>query len=810
MPVKADLAATPPLSTLANSVAHRKQRVFAGAFCLVVLAVGVALGPQAPRILPAMPGFVACYQAALIVVYALSAYLFFAQFKRTHSCALLVLGIGALYTTLIVALQLLTFPNIFGLGRVLGSSPETTTWLWTFWHLGPPLFALPYAIMEGDGRARVIRRGRVAAVGWLAALATAASVGVVGVVVTRFVDHLPHQVEGDDYSLLTTSGVGPALVALTALVLIVLCATTRLRTVLQLWLAVALFLLIGDSVITMMGGARGSVGWVAGRLEALVAGTVVLGVYLREIDFLYGRAEQTATERERERADLQVARDSLAIALDAADMAHWELDLVTGTSRRTLKHDQIFGFDTLQPHWGQAELFARVWPEDLATVRAAFARGAERGAFEVEFRIRRAGDDAKRWIALRGRSYTAAGGDIAGMVGVVMDTTERHDTEERLNQSQKMEAIGQLTGGVAHDFNNLLTIIVGNLDMILRRPDNVQRVQRLAESGLGAARRGAEVTQKLLAFSRRQVLRPETVNPNGLLQGFRGLLGRAVGATVRIEFHLDPALHPVRLDPGQFENAILNMAVNARDAMPDGGLIAVTTGNASLDAADVADMPELAPGDYVVVAMTDTGSGMDAPTMARVFEPFFTTKDVGKGTGLGLSQVYGFAKQAGGHVRIESRPGWGTTFRLYLPRSVERPKETRPKTNAMPLRRATDGEVVLVVEDEPAVLAMAVESLEELGYRTRTATDAADALRQLRGVDRIDLLFSDVIMPGGMNGVQLSVEARRLRPTLRLLLTSGYTGASFGADGIPDDVPLLTKPYLREDLADRLRVVLAR
>jgi CheY-like chemotaxis protein len=372
-----------------------------------------------------------------------------------------------------------------------------------------------------------------------------------------------------------------------------------------------------------------------------------------------------------------------------------------------------------------------------------------------------------------------------------------------------MEAIGQLTGGVAHDFNNLLTIIVGNLDMIVRKPADAQRVGRLATSAMTAARRGAEVTEKLLSFSRRQVLRPETVNPNRLLKDFRTLLQRAVGETIEVRLDLDASLDPVRLDPGQFESAVLNLAVNARDAMPGGGTLTVRTCNAHLDAAELAERPDLSPGPYVLVSVSDTGHGMDAATLAHAFEPFFTTKDIGKGTGLGLSQVYGFVRQAGGHAQIKSEPGGGTSVELYLPRSEERASERRPD-GSVPLRRAAAGEVVLVVEDEPAVLEMAVESLTELGYRTLTATQAAEALERLGGPERIDILFSDVVMPGGMNGVQLSVEARRLRPGLRVLLTSGYTGSALDGQGVPDDLPLLSKPYQREELATKLRIVLGR
>ncbi|MBL6082691.1 response regulator [Belnapia sp. T18] len=391
------------------------------------------------------------------------------------------------------------------------------------------------------------------------------------------------------------------------------------------------------------------------------------------------------------------------------------------------------------------------------------------------------------------------------MAGVVMDTTERKMVEERLRQSEKMEAVGQLTGGVAHDFNNLLTVVTGALSMIARAPDRPDRVARLAEAGLQASRRGADLTSKLLAFSRRQMVRPEVVDPNRLLEEFVPLLRRAAGETVAIELDLAPDLDPARVDPGQLEATVLNLVVNARDAMPGGGRVRIETRNARLSAAELADMPEVAPAAYLQIAVGDTGTGMDETTRARAFEPFFTTKEVGKGTGLGLSQVYGFARQAGGHVRLLSAPGQGTTVEIYLPRSEERTPVRHAEDRAPP-REATGGEVVLVVEDEPAVLDMAVESVRELGYGTLAARDAAEALEHLQSGERIDVLFSDVVMPGGVDGIQLAERARRLRPDLRILLTSGYSASVVGHE-IPKGLPLLLKPYVREDLAAKLTLV---
>jgi two-component system NtrC family sensor kinase len=380
------------------------------------------------------------------------------------------------------------------------------------------------------------------------------------------------------------------------------------------------------------------------------------------------------------------------------------------------------------------------------------------------------------------------------------EIARREAAEAALLKSQRLEAVGQMTGGVAHDFNNLLTVILGSAETLGRRAEDPARVRRVAEQITLAARRGGEITQKLLAFSRRQAVRPETINLNRCLQDFRQLLERAASEAVVVQLDLDPSLDPVRLDPGHFEAAILNLVGNARDAMPQGGRIRIATRNLTLRAAEHPEMPA---GPYVRVTVGDTGIGMDAATAARAFEPFFTTKDVGRGTGLGLSQVWGFAKQAGGDVSIISAPGAGTTVELLLPRADARDAADRDAAEIVPLRQARAGEVVLVVEDEPVVRETTVESLRELGYATITADTAPAALERLRrGDERIDVLFSDVVMPGGMNGLQLAVEARRLRPELKVLLTSGYAGDT------QHDFPLLTKPYDRGQLAQLLRAVL--
>ena len=526
----------------------------------------------------------------------------------------------------------------------------------------------------------------------------------------------------------------------------------------------------------------------------------------RELRLLNETLEQRVSERA---AELEKTRGTLEFALDSAGMGSWDLDLLTDTSRRTPQHDRIFGYAEAVPAWGRERFLQHVIEEEREAVAASFAEATATGVLDVECRIRRP-DGAVRWISAKGRVGYDAAGRAVRMAGVVMDTTDRRLTEDALHQAQKMEAIGQLTGGVAHDFNNLLTVIVGGLDMVLRRPEQTERVTRLATAAMTAARRGEQLTQQLLAFSRRQMLRPQTLNPNRLLLEFEGLARRAVGEAVTLRFDLDPAVDPIRIDPAQFESAVLNLVVNARDAMPDGGMVTVSSRNVHRDTRATSERG-IAPGAYVMVTVTDTGTGIDAPTLLRAFEPFFTTKEVGKGSGLGLSQVYGFARSAGGDVAIESELGRGTSVRLYFPPSVDAPaEEPQPAPGKVPLRPASSGETVLLVEDDEQVLAMAVESLEELRYTVIVAQNAREALEHVRGPARIDIMFSDVVMPGGMNGAQLAVEARRLRPELKVLLTSGYVGEPLTNKPISDDMDVLNKPYRRDELAQKLRVVLGR
>ena len=680
------------LAGLASEPAGRPQFLVASTICAMAVVLTIALLPFASLPGPEMPGFILINQTALLITYGLSAWVLFGQFRRSGSLPVCLVAGGALFTTMIVLLQMLSIPGVLASGRILGGGPETTTWLWTFWHLGPPFCALAYGLTLRSGKPQLLPEQAATSVSMVAAGIALAAAGACAAISTAGLPWLPHQVTGDDYSALTRSGIGPAIQVLTVVALLAVWINTRgRRTVLELWIAVSLVLLILDNFLTMTGGARATVGWYVGRMEALLSAFAILWAYLTEVDALRARAEAAA--------------------------------------------------------------------QSVGRAEAA------------------------------------------------------------LRQAQKMEAVGRLTGGIAHDFNNLLMIVSSGFDMIRRRPDDRSRVLKTAEAGLQAVERGSKLTRQLLTFARRQNLRPETVNPNALLLDFEGLARRAVGEAIVLTFDMSPGVHPTRIDASEFEAAVLNLIVNARDAVPaQNGLITVTTRNAMRDTAASTDANDPLPrGAYVVVAVRDNGSGMDEETRAQAFEPFFTTKEFGRGSGLGLSQVYGFARAAGGKVDIVSAPGAGTTVEMWMPRAasdavVSDPLvKTFPHGVTSPLRRAAAGETVLAVEDEPEVLAAAVESLTDLGYRVLAARDAAEALERLRSKEKIDILFSDIVMPGGMNGVQLAVETSRIRPGMRVVLTSGYTNEALsGQHDVPADVVILPKPYRQHELAERLKVASSR
>jgi PAS domain S-box-containing protein len=468
---------------------------------------------------------------------------------------------------------------------------------------------------------------------------------------------------------------------------------------------------------------------------------------------------------------------------------NWRIGYVNGPASAQLAEDRdVIGMTLLEAFPHDTEILSR-FREAMSEQRpASFEAFCERRSI---------------WYALN------AFPSSQGIAIYVRDITEhkhaveaRRLMEEQLHQSQKMESVGQLTGGIAHDFNNLLMVASGNLELIEEAVVD-RRVRQFAETARRAVDRGAKLTGQLLAFSRRQRLNPRLVNANELISEFQGLIRQAVGGACEVKLLTDGQLWLCYVDSALLETALLNLALNARDAMPDGGVLKIETRNLVIDEGAAAGC---LPGSYVMVSVTDTGCGMPPEVRDRVFEPFFTTKEVGKGTGLGLSMVYGFVRQSGGYIAVDSAPDAGTTVALYLPKATQEPDA---EVNAIPTEAIPGrSERILVVDDNEDLLKVTSAKLTAFGYRVLCARNSVEAIEIFRSGQEFDLLLSDVVMPNGMNGVELAREARRLNKGIKILLTSGYAGDVLERHQAVDEFPIIDKPFHLADLARRLRSIL--
>lgn len=510
---------------------------------------------------------------------------------------------------------------------------------------------------------------------------------------------------------------------------------------------------------------------------------------------------------------LEASESNLARSQAIAGIGSWSLDPWTGEAEWSQQMYSVFGldrrdgpvsFDTLVD---MLEVGHRSrWQEAFATA----CRGRPVSGVECDFR--RPGGERRR-IKIHIDVEAGADGRIARLYGICEDITEKSLLERQFLQAQKMEAVGRLTGGIAHDFNNLLMVVLGNLQLAEQLAIADERVAKRIKTAIEAVNRGSEVTKRLLAFSRQQTLEDEILDVNELVHGMSDILHRAIGETVVLKLVAGEPVWPALADRTQLETAILNLAINARDAMRDGGSLIVETANAVLDATYCRQNQDVTPGEYVMIAVTDTGHGIPADIIDKVIHPFFTTKAPESGSGLGLSMIYGFIKQSGGHLKIYSEVGVGTTVRLYLPRAAaaDRPEAVADETDPSELAvvdseaRQPERPVVLVVEDNESVRDVAVAMIEELGYEVLQAASGAEAMTIIEARPDINLLLSDVVM-SGMNGPELVARALKLRPDLKVLFASGYAGGTLDqANGLPRVIELINKPFTRSELTDKVR-----
>ncbi len=794
------------LSTVAAGPGQRRLALAV----LVLSAVAFAAAVPFARVpLIKVPAFIPAYEAALVINDLITATLFFGQFSQVRSRSLLALASGYLFDAFMVIPHAASFPGLFSPTGLLGANGQTTAWLYMFWHAGFPLFLMAYVGYKrqetrepGAERSQVgIPSAIITVLGTVGALTLLAAAGHAA---------LPEIMAGNGYTPAMKFVV--ASVWTLSLAALLLLWWSRSPSVLDLWLMVVMCAWLFDIALSaVLNAGRFDLGFYAGRAYGLMAASFVLAMLLIEPSGIHSRLAAAPAPLERParggevrvraRTEEQVAANrELRAVIEATPVAIYMLDPDGVVILWEASAERIFGY-TEQEALGKT-------PSDLiegpqADFRADLACAAKDPSASGSLETRRRRKDGEtidvltRWARVNDET-----GRMLGITCTAADITERKKLEGQLQQSQKMEAVGNLTAGMAHDFNNLLGIIIGNLDLLRDQPNRDPEVDELAHEALDAALRGADLTRRLLAFARRQPLQPERIDVNQLIGQLSNLLKRTLGEEVEITLELDAKIWPIVADPAQLEASLTNLATNARDAMPKGGHLTIATHNQHLDEDYASQYPEVQAGDYATIEVGDTGTGMPPEVASRIFEPFYTTKEPGKGTGLGLSMIFGFMKQSGGHINVYSEVGIGTIFRLYLPRA-EIGEAVAEDSMPQPVVRG-NGETVLAVEDNAGLRRVVVRQLGELGYRVIEAEDPQAALEILKDT-AVDLLFTDIVMPGGTSGYELARMVQSRWPTVKVVLTSGFPQNKINSDGEHRNFRLLSKPYRREDLGRAIR-----
>ncbi|MDQ2819659.1 MAG: MASE4 domain-containing protein [Pseudomonadota bacterium] len=799
---------------------------------IAIALVTCALMPFASEQWPVIPAFLPAYQTFTIGTYAIAAYLLYGYFIQTAARSLLWLWGGCIFTASMLTMQLLSMPGSLVPGvRLLGGS-QTPIWLWFLWHLGSSGMLFAYAMEEWRAPGRRLAN---AGAGFLTCLLLTAVLTVLALV-TVIVFHaaLPVVDVNGDLSGIIRTGIAPLIQILSIAAPLVLWRATRFATPISAWLAVAMIALAFDNLITMMGGTRLSVGWYAGRVNALVSAFVMLALYLKEINRVYLLATSHAAHLAVANVRLQTEHARL---FKLFDQAPGFIALLSGPKHTFQLANAAFlqltgGRELIgHPlHLALPELRGQGYVELVETVAAT---GQPHVANGMRMALRGAdGTTSELYIDVLFQPDVDADGNVTGIYIQGTDVTEKilakladdshqehlealvdartkslEHTQAALMHAQKLEAIGKLTGGVAHDFNNVLHIISGNIDLIKMFSMANERIVARCHSAQSAIKRGAKLSSQLLSFARKQPLQPNAVKLDEVFANMDLLIKRAVGE--KVDVVLDIALNAwnIKVDPQQLENVVLNLAMNAGDALKRGGELVISARNVVLSPLEQANHGTESR-ECVRLSFCDNGDGMSEAVRERAFEPFYSTKGIGKGSGLGLSMAYGFVKQSGGHIEIDSTLGAGTGIIILLPRTVE---SAAPKKSGAVGSIEGGSETVLVVDDEKEIQENVAAILGELGYHVITASSADEAATLLDRADKIDLLFTDVIMPGAISCTELAAMARVRHPDIRVLFTSGYTENAVTNNGKLDaGVTLLNKPYAREELAGAVRKLLSQ
>jgi signal transduction histidine kinase/ActR/RegA family two-component response regulator len=789
------------------------------------------LMPFADAPWPAMPAFLPAYHTFTISTYSIAAYLLYGYYRQTGARSLLWLWGGCTFTAVMLLIQLLSFPSALVPDVRLAGGVQTPNWAWILWHLGAAGTLFAYAVEEWLAPGRKVADRGAAFLSCVLLTLTATLAGVLAV--TLFHDYLPIIDDQGNFAGIVSSGIGPLMQVLSVGALLILWRATRFATAINAWLGVAIVALAFDNLITIMGGARLSAGWYGGRLNAMLSAFVLLAMYLKEINRGYLRASDSAQRLAEANARLQSEHARL---FRLFDQAPGFVAFLSGP-----KHTFQFVNAAFLRLTGQRELIGHAFnlalPElrgqgYLELVDTVAATGQPHAAHGMRLAMRRTdGSTDEMFIDVLFQPDLDADGIVTGIYIQGSDVTARvlaqadvernHEqlealvrerskslehTQAALMHAQKLEAIGKLTGGVAHDFNNVLHIISGNIDLIKMFSMANEKIVARCASAQSAIKRGAKLSSQLLSFARKQPLQPNAVKLDEVFANMDLLIKRAVGEKVDVILDIAPNAWNIKVDPQQLENVVLNLAMNAGDALKRGGELVISARNVILSpteqAASGAESREC-----VRLSFADNGDGMSEAVKERAFEPFFSTKGIGKGSGLGLSMAYGFVKQSGGHIEIDSTLGAGANIIILLPRTVE---SAAPKKTGAVGSIEGGNETVLVVDDEKEIQENVAAILGELGYQVITASSADEAATLLDRAGKIDLLFTDVIMPGAISCMELAAMARVRHPDIRVLFTSGYTENAVTHNGkLDESVTLLNKPYAREELAGAVRKLLS-